>query len=247
MLRPRDGVAHAQPRQPRDLGEGPQRDQRGVAPLEHDAIRGVVVVAEIDVRLVQDHERRVRAEGVEEALERPAPDDGGRRVVRGADDHALRPRGDAAEHVVEVLVVALERARHDGGARENRLGAVGLESRVGDHDLVAGIERRARQHGQELVGPVADHDGFRRDAEPAPERLAHRRAPAVRVEMRAGGFPPDRLDDPGRRAQGVLVRGEPQDGVQPELARHHLERLAGVVRGDAIEHITPEPSHRAPL
>jgi len=154
------------------------------------------VRSEIDVRLVQDHERRIRAEGVEEALERPAPHDGGRRVVRGADGHALRPRGDAREHVVEILLVAPERAPHDGGARQGRLGAVGLEGRVGDHDLVAGVQRRARQHAQELVGPVAEHDGLGRRAEPLGERLPHLRAAPVRVEVRARRLPPDRFDHP---------------------------------------------------
>ncbi len=147
------------------------------------------------------------------------------------------------EHVVEILLVALERAPHDGGARQGRLGAVGLEGRVGDHDLVARVERRARQHAEQLVGAVAEHDGLGRRAEPLAERLPHLRAAAVRVEMGARRLPPDRLDHPrggaewrsrsrtGAASRPVRARAPAPRGICPRRTgrrgrAHHARAVA---------------------
>jgi len=174
-----------------------------------DAVGGLRIVTEIPVRLVEDHERRVIAERGEEPLERPAPDNGRRRVVRRAEEDGLGARGDARQDVVEVGVVALERASDGRGAREARLDVVGLEGRVRHQDLVVGLEGRARDEPQDLVAAVAGDDPAGRNTQPPPDRFAERRRAAVRVEVGARGFTAQRFDDHRRRAQGALVGREP--------------------------------------
>ena len=81
-LHARHRVAHAQAREPRDLRERAEHDEARVALEEPDPVDVVGVVAEIHVGLIEDYERRIRAERVEKREERSPVDDRRRRVVR---------------------------------------------------------------------------------------------------------------------------------------------------------------------
>ena len=153
-------------------------------------------------------------------------------------------------HVVEVR----SRSRRAGsrttvGARQRRLGAVGLEGRVRDHDLVAGLERRARQQREELVGAVADaRCQLGRHAEPLAERLPHLRASRRpgrdgRAGPRAGSPRP-----PAARGRGgSRWRTGAGSASEPELRASASSDLPASYGVDAVEDGTPEPSHRAPI
>ena len=146
---------------------------------------------------------------------------------------------DPAPHVVEVGVVSGERARHRAGAAEQGHRRVGLERGVRQHDLVARFQRRRPDHRQELVGAVADDDLLGRHAQAPAEGLAQRGAAPVGIEVRAARLPRDGRHHARRGAQRALVGRQPHQLREPELRGQGLERLAGLVRGDAVENGSP--------
>jgi hypothetical protein len=154
-------------------------------------------------------------------------------------------RGHPASDVVEVRLVAGQRAGDEPGAGQRHRGRVRLERGHRHDDLVAGLEGGERQEADELVGAVADHELGGGDAEPPAQRGAQRDAAAVRVEVRARGLAPDRLDHAGRRPQRVLVGRQAHQLGEAELAHQRLERLARIVGGDLVQHRAPQPSRHS--
>src|SRR5207253_1627545 len=182
---------------------------------------------EVAVGLVEEDERRVGAERVEEGEERRPLDDRPRRIVRRAEDHGLRPTGDLPAHVFEVSLVPGERACDDPRAREGGRGRVRLEGGLGDDDLVAPLERRERHERDQLVGAVADDELLGCDAEPPGEGLTQREGAAVGVEVHARRLVRDRGDDARRRAEGVLVRRQALAEGYDALKGRHAEGASG--------------------
>ncbi len=199
-----------------------------------DAVDRVVHPDELDVRLV-DHDQHVGGhlgqEGVELGLGHGRPG----RVVRRADQHDLGAVGDRGRHRVEVVPTVRQHGDpHDRGRGRGDRDRVGLEGAPGEDHLVAGIAERlhqlvdqadrARRHGQVLD----------RHLETLGQRgVQHARAHVgVAVHLRHGRL--CRLDHPGQRRVGILVRGE-------LVRRHpgaHRGRLAGDVRGN-VEDVGP--------
>ena len=188
-LRLRHGVAHPQPRQPGDLRERAKRDQPRMPPGERDAVGGVRVVAEIPVGLVEDHERRIVAERREEAIERPAPDDGGRGVVRRAQEDdlgAARSRAPACRRDrcrsplsgLRTGVAPESRASMSYGSK------AGCGIRISSPGSNVARAMSARISSPPLPAMIQSGETSSRRA----ERLAKRRRAAVRVEVGARGF-----------------------------------------------------------
>ena len=213
-----DRVADPEPGEAGDLGERAQRDHR--RPLGHEgrAVRGLGVVAEVAIRLVEDHQRRLGAEPVQEADERAAPNDGRRRVVGRADEHRLGAGGHALRHVVQVRLVAARAGSSPRWRptarprcrRARRRGAAGAPRRPARRP-----RERSAPSSSSAPLPTRSQSGLTRSH--SPEGLAHRRGAAVRVEVDVRRLPPERLHHPRGRAEGVLVGREPDDGGKPQL------------------------------
>jgi hypothetical protein len=243
-LRTADGVADAQPGQRGHLRERAQHHQAREPGEQLDPVRVVGIVAEVPVGLVEHHQRLVVAERLEQAQQRRPPHDRRRRVVGRAEDHGLRARRHAPAHVVQVGLVAGQRAAADPGPGQGGRRAVGLERGDGHDHLVARIEGGQRDEPDQLVGAVADDDLRGRDPQPAGQRLAQGEAAAVGIEVHAVGLAADGVDHPGGRPQGVLVRRQADQLGEAQLGCQRLQGLAGIVGRDAVEDRSPQASQR---
>jgi len=238
-----DRVADAQPGQARDLGEGAEDDEPRVAGEQGDAVGVVGVVAEVAVGLVEDDQRGIIPERLQEGGQRPAAEDGGGRVVGRAEDHGLGAWRDPPANVVQVHLVAGQGALPDGGSRQLDHGGVGLEGRPGHHYLVARLEGRPGDERQQLVGTVAQYHVRRGDAQSPGQGGAQGRRAAVGVEVDAGRLARDGLDHAGRGAQGVLVGRQADDVGQSEFPGDGFQGLPGLVGRDPVHDGSPESAH----
>ena len=111
----------------------------------------------------------------------PGVDRGGRqrrraRVVRVADDHHPRGRGDLAGHRLEVVLPGVVQGDRDRpGAGHGGQVRVDRERRPGVHHLRAGLEHRLGRREQQLAGAVADGDAPDRHAGPLGDAAAEAR------------------------------------------------------------------------
>ena len=157
------------------------------------------------------------------------------RVVRVADVDELRPRADRREQSVEVEGVVAERDAARFGAELRRREDVAREGRPAADDVVSGIERRLREQVDDPVGAGADDHLVEGNAVPLGERGAKRPGAAVGIAVELERSALHRLERGRKRRKRPLVRGELDDPVEPELALHRLDRLARLVRHEAVD------------
>jgi hypothetical protein len=162
--------------------------------------------------------------------------------VGRAQDHRLRARRHAAEHVVQIGVVAGQRTLAQLGPRQRDRRRVGFERGRRHHDLVAGVEGGERHQRDQLVGAVTDDELPGLDAEAHGQRLAQREATAVGIEVDPARLAANGLDHARRGTERVLVRRQPGQLGQAQLAHERFQRLAGVVRREPIQNGAPQLS-----
>src|SRR5581483_10026272 len=107
---------------------------------------------------------------------------------------------------------------------------VAREGRPAADDLVARVEDRLRQAVDETVRARTDRDLLEADAEALGERAAQLPGSSVRVAVQVGDAALERLERRRKRPERPLVRRELDTALEPELALHLLDRLAGLVR-----------------
>ena len=115
-------IANAQAGERGDLGERAERDQPWPASRQRHPVGGLRVIGEVPVRLVEDHERAVVAELLQELVEGASPDDRRSGIVRRAQEDGLGLGPHAREHGVEIGIVPAERDLHRRGSGQARLG-----------------------------------------------------------------------------------------------------------------------------
>src|SRR5581483_2173839 len=241
-----DGVTDPQPGEAVDLRERAQHDDAAArlqVPL--DRIRVVGPVDVLEVRLVDDR-HDVLGHALEERVDLAGRVHRAGRVVRLADVDELRARRDRGEQGVEVVRVVAQRDGVDGRALLRGVDHVAGEGRPAADDLVAGIERRLAEHVDAAVGAGADRDLVHRDAVAGGERLVQPVRAAVRVPVQALGRAGERLASGRERPERALVRGELDHALEPELALHVLDGLAGLIRRQGFD-AGPEEGHAGRL
>src|SRR5207249_9797723 len=78
---------------------------------------------------------------------------------------------------------------------------------------------------------------------PPRQRSPQRRRAPIGIEVDAAGFPRDGRHRARRRAEGVLVGGEPDEVGSPELGGQRLKGGTGVVDREPVEDGPPESPH----
>src|SRR6185312_17536445 len=227
-------VADAQAREPVGLGERARHDEvRQVG----EPLRRLRVVAwreVLVVRLVEHHDdvARHRFDEAADALGRD-PRAGG--IVRVGHEHDSRRRRDRGGHRVEV--VAEVARRHGDAARAARLRGQRIddETVLRVDRLVARLQERVRDELEDVVAAVAEHDRLGGDAEACGDRRLECEAVAVGIARDLGHRRRHRGRHRGARSARVLVGRELDDrrGIEAELARELVDRLAGDVRRNA--------------
>ena len=192
-----------------------------------------IVEQDAVVDLVAEHQQRVLARDVGDALERLARVHRSRRVVRVDDDDRLRAIGDPRADVLEIrvpAVVLIADVVHRRTAREARHRGPQRVVRRGDQHLVALVEKGLHRHRDELGDAVAEEDVLGVDVREARDLLvpAHDRATrgedaaalAVAVRGRDGGdhVADDlvrRLEAEDRRVARVELQDRVTCGLEP--------------------------------
>ena len=194
------------------------------------------VVEELVVGFIEhgDDVRRQLAQEVVERLIGHAR--AGRVVGRGEEDEA-RLRRDGAQHRGQIGR-EVDIVDHDGAdAEELRHQRVDGEGVPRGDDLVdAGPGEGVEKQLDDLVGAVAEHDVLLAEAEFLRDGVAQVEAAAIGVEVGALDLLVHRGHGERGGPERVFVGGELDDGggVEAELARDVIDRLARLVR-DEVE------------
>src|SRR5262249_15481307 len=107
------------------------------------------------------------------------------------------------------------------------------------HDLLTGIERRLREAVDQPVCARPYSDLLVAHAVLLRERRAQPPGAAVGVAVQLGDAAGERVERRRKGAERALVRGELDAALETELALHLLDRLARLVRNEAL-HGGPE-------
>src|SRR5207237_3851880 len=225
-----------------DLRECPQHHDPASLAEEVEPVDVVGIVDVLEVRLVENAED-VSRQPVEEGEQVLASVRRSGRVVRIADVDELRPRPDRGEEAVEVIGVVAERNASRLGAELRGSENVAREGRPAADDLVARVERRLREQVDDPVGASADHELLEGDPVSLGELRPERPDAAVRVAVELERRTRHRLERPRERRVRALVRGKLDDVLQPELPLHRLDRLARLVRHEAVDRGAEEACH----
>src|SRR5439155_11815577 len=118
------------------------------------------------------------------------------------------------------------------GAELQRVDHVARKRGPAANDLVAGIERELRQVIDDPVRARAGRDLLETDVMSLGERRSQAVGAAVGVAVQLLGAPRERLERGRERPERALVRRQLDDTLEPELALHLLDRLAGLVGND---------------
>ena len=166
-----------------------------------------------------------------EAIEGLGAHAGSGGVVRIAHEDHPRPLADGGRHggqVVDQVHVQGYRDRfRTHPLHDDRVHGKG---RPGEDRLVTGPEEALGDQLEDLVGAGTEDELVRLDSQPPGEGLAQTEARPVGIAVHALRRGSDRLDRLRRRSQRILVRGELDRALNPELALELLDRLARLVR-----------------
>ena len=199
-----------------------------------DRVGEIRVLDVLEVRLVDDG-KHVVGDGLEEAEHVVALRHRPRRVVDRRQERELRPLRHGGQHRVGVHAPVMERDPHGHGAELQRIEDVARERGPRRDDLVADVERRLAREPDHGVRARRDDDLLERDTVTPRERVAQAVAPAVRVPVRLGQDPRDRVERLREGAERALVRCELDDPLEAELPLDRLCRLARLVRDETVE------------
>ena len=239
-----DRVADPQAGQAEVLRERAQQDQVRERLPQVDGVLRVVAGLEVDVGLVEDHDRVLR-HPLEERADLRRRDVGSGRVVRVADDDELGRRRDLGEHRVEVVDVPVgERNADLPRAGQRRQVRVHRERRPGVDDLGPRLAERLGGREQDLAGAVRDGDLSRVDLVLLGELAAQDLRVRVRVAIGLRRGPGHRLGHVGVRRVGRLVRGELRDLGDAVLLARVRRGQPGRVLGQASELLGEGDGHR---
>ena len=118
--------------------------------------------------------------------------------------------------------------------------------RIPDDRVIAGLREGPAREVDELVRAVADDDLVHRHAVVRGERFAQRVRGGVRVATERRGRSHERLGDPRRGAERVLVGGELHRVLDAELALELFDGLPGDVGDEAFDVGRDEAIHGSP-